>query len=279
LTAINPIIRRALVIADAGGLPQKEVVVPRIRKLSNHEIKSLNQDDVPAEGAPAAGSVAAADGVAPAPEEAGTPARRRRRAADAPVEQAPEAAPLIAASAESAPAPAARATRARAGQAARPIKPATSAPPIAEPAISAEPEPVLAVAHELIAPAAESNGHAPRARANNVARPEPPVPPAPTEPPEEATVVLLPVELPLAERRGELVHLTLGAGVTLCGTSCDPEPASSRPYSVAAGCQRCARMLHRLKARCANCGHPLLHLTGSGACIRCRHVGAIIQLP
>jgi hypothetical protein len=104
-------------------------------------------------------------------------------------------------------------------------------------------------------------------------------PPEPPEPPEEAVVQLLPVELPLAERRGELVHLTLGADVTLCGTPCDSEPASSRPYSVAAGCQRCARMLHRLKARCESCGRPLLHLAGNGACIRCGHIGAVIQLP
>ena len=89
---------------------------------------------------------------------------------------------------------------------------------------------------------------------------------------------MLPVELLNAERRGELVHLTLGGSVTLCGTPCEPEPVSLRPYSVAAGCQRCARMIHRLKARCASCGQPLLHLAGNGACIRCGHIGAVIQL-
>ena len=46
------------------------------------------------------------------------------------------------------------------------------------------------------------------------------------------------------------MHLTLGAGSTLCGTSCAENPSGTRAYLIASGCQRCARMLQQLQARC-----------------------------
>jgi hypothetical protein len=97
--------------------------------------------------------------------------------------------------------------------------------------------------------------------------------------PQEAVVPLRPVELLLAERRGDIVHLTLGVGITLCGVMCEETPQPRRSYIAAAGCQRCARMAHQLQARCTSCGRPALHLTGAGACVKCGHAHISIRLP
>jgi hypothetical protein len=97
--------------------------------------------------------------------------------------------------------------------------------------------------------------------------------------PQEAVVPLRPVELLLAERRGDVVHLTLGVGITLCGVVCEETPQPTRSYIAAAGCQRCARMAHQLQARCTSCGRPALHLTGAGACVKCGHAQISIRLP
>jgi hypothetical protein len=97
--------------------------------------------------------------------------------------------------------------------------------------------------------------------------------------PQEAVVALRPVELLLAERRGDVVHLTLGVGITLCGVTCEEAPQPGRSYIAAAGCQRCARMAHQLQARCTSCGRLALHLTGTGACVKCGHAHISIRLP
>lgn len=106
-----------------------------------------------------------------------------------------------------------------------------------------------------------------------------PAPAADHKDPQEALVQLRPVELHQAARRGDIVHLTLGAGITLCGVRCEEDLRSSRSYFAAGGCQRCAYMVHQLQARCASCGQPALHITGAGACVTCGNVGTTIQLP